>query len=221
MARHVRAPLAASLACAGGLVALAFLVYGADLFQRLDAAVLTRLIAEPGSHAEALAATLARLADPPALLAMLALACGIALAQARPRGAVAAILVVAGANLTTQALKVALAHPRFQSALGADQISWNSFPSGHVTAAASAVVAFALVVPPSLRPAVAVLGASLVTAVGCSVLVLSWHYPSDVLGGILVAAGWGFAVLAGLRALESGLPGRPGQLARRPAISVK
>ena len=36
-------------------------------------------------------------------------------------------------------------------------------------------------------------------AVGCSRVVLHYHYPSDVLGGWLVAAGWGFAVVATLR----------------------
>ena len=71
-------------------------------------------------------------------------------------------------------------------------------------------------------------GACLVAAVGCSVLVLAWHFPSDVLGGILVACGWGFAVLALRRVVEGGGGserrddrGRRAQVASRPAISVK
>lgn len=189
--------------------------------QRFDAAVLAHSVAEPSSRVYSLAAAIAHLADPVALLLMLAAACGIALARRRPRSAIAALALVAGANLTTQLLKALLAHPRFQSILGADQISWNSFPSGHATAAASIAIAFAFVVPRGLRPTVAVLGACLVAAVGCSVLTLAWHYPSDVLGGILVASGWGFAVLTALRVAAGEVPRRATQLGRRAAISVK
>ncbi|HEU4736832.1 MAG TPA: phosphatase PAP2 family protein [Solirubrobacterales bacterium] len=220
MAGNVRAPLAASVACAGALVFLAVLALGFDPVQRLDAALLARAIAAPGTGAESLATGLVRLADPPALLLFLALATAVGLLRRRPAAVVAAIVVVAGANLTTQLLKVALAHPRFQAALGADQIAWNSFPSGHATAAASAVAAFAFVLPASLRPALAALGACLVAAVGCSVMILSWHYPSDVLGGLLVVAAWGLAALAALPLFAAGYrPAR--QPGRRAAISVK
>jgi len=75
------------------------------------------------------------------------------LAEERPDNA--AVTVVAGANLTTQILKVALAHPRFQSVLGHDQLGPVAFPSGHTTAAASIAIAFLFVVPHAWRPAVA------------------------------------------------------------------
>ena len=221
MPRNVKAPLAGWLVCVGGLILLALLVFGVGPAQRLDASILVRFIAEPGSAGDLLAARLARLGDPPAQLLMLALACGIGLMRGRPRSAVAALVVVAGANLTTQALKVALAHPRFQSLLGAEQLSWNSFPSGHTTAAAAIALAFAFVVPRGLRPLVAVLGTCLVVAMGCSVLVLAWHYPTDVVGGVLVAGAWGFATLAALRLVEGAPSRRPVQLGRRAAISLK
>jgi membrane-associated phospholipid phosphatase len=134
---------------------------------------------------------------------MLALACGIALWRRSPLDALAAVTVVAGASVTTQVLKVLLAHPRFQPVLGHHQLGPIAFPSGHATAAASIAIAFVFVVPRSMKPAVAVAGACFVAAVGISVLVLDWHYPSDVLGGILVASGWGFAVLAATRAIRS------------------
>jgi membrane-associated phospholipid phosphatase len=210
----------ACLACAGGFVCLASLAYGSDAVQRLDAAVLARLV-EPGSRTGSVAAGIAHLGDPAALLAMLALACGVGLARRQPRSALAALALVAGANLTTQIFKALLAHPRFQSALGAEQLASNTFPSGHATAVASIAVAFLFVVPRDWRPLVAVCGVGLVAAVGCSVMALSWHYPSDVLGGILVATGWGFAALAGLRASEAAPRWRPGQLGRRAAISLK
>ncbi len=71
------------------------------------------------------------------------------------------------------------------------------------------------------RPAVAAAGTVFVVAVGCSVMVLAWHFPSDVLGGILVAGGWGFAVLAARRIAEGGDSPRQTQVSSRPAISTK
>jgi membrane-associated phospholipid phosphatase len=53
------------------------------------------------------------------------------------------------------------------------------------------------------------------------VMILAWHFPSDVLGGILVACGWGFAVLALRRAAEGSGSSPRAQASSRPAISVK
>jgi membrane-associated phospholipid phosphatase len=220
--RSVRAPLAGCLTCSAGLLFVALLAYGTSTMQRLDARVLDRFIASPGSHAESLASAIVPAGDLAALLLMVALACAIGLARRRPRQAAAALVVVAGANLMTHALKVLLStHPRLQTILGAEQFRWDGFPSGHVTAVASVVVAFAFVVPRRLLPVAVVVGVGLVTAMGWAVLALNWHYPTDVLGAIFVVGAWGFAVLAGLRALEGRRYRRTPQLGRRPAISVK
>jgi membrane-associated phospholipid phosphatase len=221
VAKSVKAPLAAWLACAGALILLALVAYGIDAAQRLDANLLARFAVHRGSDLGTPARGIVRLGDPLPLLLMLALASGIALWRRRPFDALAAVVVVAGASLTTQLLKVLLAHPRVQPVLGEHQLSAVAFPSGHATAAASIAIAFAFVAPPSLRPAVLAAGAVLVAAVGCSVLVLRWHFPSDVLGGILVACGWGFAVVAARRTIEGGGPSRRAQVSSRAAISTK
>ena len=220
MARNVRVPLAGCVACAAGFLVLAVLVHESSSVQHLDAVVLGRL-AERGSRAGSVAEGIVLLGDVGALLPLLAVACGIALVRRRPRDAVAALAVVAGANLTTQLFKALLAHPRFQAILGVEQVGANSFPSGHTTAVASIAIAFAFVVPRERLAAAALIGAGLVVAVGCSVMALSWHYPSDVVGGILVAAGWGFAALAVLRATHASPDWRTGQLGSRAAIPVK
>jgi membrane-associated phospholipid phosphatase len=220
VAKRIGAPLAAWIACAGALVGLALVAYGIDAAQWADATLLTKFIALDGSVG-GLAEVIAHLGDPLPLLAMLAAACGIALRCGRPFDAAAAVTIVAGANLTTQVLKVALAHPRVQSVLGDHQLGPIAFPSGHATAATSIAIAFAFVVPPDWRAAVAAIGACFVLAVGCSVMVLAWHFPSDVLGGVLVAFGWGFAVLALRRAAEGGGSSPRVQASSRPAISVK
>ena len=121
----------------------------------------------------------------------------------RRREAVAAIVVVVAANATTEVLKLALAHPRIQSVLGPHQVNAASFPSGHATSAMSMAIAALLVVPPRWRALTATAGAALVFGVTFSVLVLGWHFPSDVLGGLLVATGYGFAAVAALRYLEA------------------
>jgi membrane-associated phospholipid phosphatase len=221
VARNVKAPLAGWLACTAGLVAVALLAYGSGSVQRFDASVLARFVNGSGPHSNSLASAVTILGDPPALLVMLALACAVGWVRGRPRSVVAALAVVAGANLTTQIFKLALAHPHARQLLGADQLEWDGFPSGHETAVVSIAIAFAFVVPARLVPVVAALGACLAAAMGWSVLVLNWHYPSDVVGGILVAGAWGFAVLASIR-FAAGLESRrPAQLGSRAAISVK
>jgi membrane-associated phospholipid phosphatase len=199
----------------------AMLAYGTWSAQRLDDAISARFIAASGGWIESLANGLTFLGDLPALLSMLAIACGIGWARGRPRGIAAAVVVVAGANLTTQALKVALSHPRARHLLGAENGAWDGFPSGHVTAVASVAIAFAFVAPRRFLPALAAAGTGLVMAMGCAVLVLNWHYPSDVVGGVLVAGAWGFGVLASLRFAAGASSDRPAQLGSRAAISLK
>ena len=64
-----------------------------------------------------------------------------------------------------------------------------SYPSGTVAAVAALAMAFTLVMPRLLRPAVAVVAAAATIAVSMAVVVLRWHYPTDALGGIGVGAG--------------------------------
>jgi membrane-associated phospholipid phosphatase len=199
MAKRIGAPAAAWFACAASLVLLTLVAYGVDVAQRADARVMARFSAHEDSLGW-IADGIAHLADPLPLAALLIGACVVALLRGRPLDALAALAVVAGANVTTQVLKVLLAHPRYQPVLGYDQLDPIAFPSGHATAAASIAIAYLFVVPREARAATALIGAGFAVAVGLSIVVLSWHYPSDVLGGYLVAAGWGFAVLAVTRA---------------------
>ncbi|GER22507.1 hypothetical protein NCCP1664_10040 [Zafaria cholistanensis] len=74
--------------------------------------------------------------------------------------------------------------------------SVNSFPSGHTTFAAAAMVAVLLVASPRWRPLVAALGGLYAAVAGMATLVLGWHRPADILGAYLVAAFWG--LLGGL-----------------------
>jgi membrane-associated phospholipid phosphatase len=168
-----------------------------------DAAMLHGFTAldRPSVHDAVL--VLAHLADPlPYAAVGLAL---IAVAVARGllwrAGAVAALLVVTGAS--TQLAKHALAQPRFEAWLGHDQVSATAWPSGHSTAAMTLALCAVLVAPPALRLLVAVCGGAFAAGVGYAVLVLAWHFPSDVLGGFLMAGMWTALAIAGLRAVEA------------------
>src|SRR5439155_1635421 len=66
-----------------------------------------------------------------------------------------------------------------------------------------------LVAPRRLRPAAAVLGALLAVAVAYAILILAWHFPSDVLGGFLVATMWVLLLVAALLAAERRRPEAP------------
>lgn len=221
MPRNVKAPLAGCLISIAGLGIVALLVYGSGSVQSLDRTVRDWLVADPGSEVESLASTIIHLGDPLAMLLFLALACGIGWARGRRHEAVAALAVVAGANLTTQLLKVLVSHPRVRSILGAEGFAWDGFPSGHTTSMASLTIAFAFVVPVGLRPLVWILGACLTAAVGCAMVALHRHFPSDIVGGVLVAAAWGFGALAALRLLDGKGRQPAAQSSRSAAISVK
>jgi membrane-associated phospholipid phosphatase len=196
---RVKRPLLAAIACALLLAPLAYAAYSVGSFQHVDLRLFIHLRRETGP-VNALAAALVNLGDLASLLVLLAVVCAIGLWAGRRREALAAAVVVAGANLTTQLLKTTLEHARHKAFEHGIELPWpNSFPSGHTTAAASIAVALLLVVPAAHRLAAAVVGLLLTAAVGVSVVVLGWHYPSDVLGGLLVVGAWGFAALAWLR----------------------
>ena len=205
MSERVKRPLAGCLVCVGCLALLTVLAFEVGPLGRFDARVLDSLLIDKGSWAGEAAQLLADLGNPLPQLILLALVCWLALRCDGPRYAAAAIVLVAGANLTTQVLKAALAHPRHHAFLGEHQISSTSFPSGHATAALAMALAFALVAPPSWHRSLVPIAIALALALGSSMVVLRYHYPSDVLGGWLVAGAWFFGVVA---ALQSNLSSR-------------
>lgn len=201
MSDAVKRPVAGCMSCILALALLAQLAYGTEAFGRLDAAALSHLSAHDGSLVAPAVSFFSLLADPLPQLAMLVLVCIVALRRDLPRLAIASVVLIAGANLTTQVLKTVLYHDRYQPILEYRQVGPTAFPSGHATASLAMACAFVLAVPSRWRTAAVTLGALATLAVGCSRVAGHYHYPSDVLGGWLVAAGWCFAVVAVLRVL--------------------
>jgi membrane-associated phospholipid phosphatase len=124
----------------------------------------------------------------------------IAFARGRARVALAVAAIMGLAPLTTETLKPLMAHPHV--GLYGVQIGPASWPSGHSTAALTLAFAVLFVTPARLRALVAGIGALYAAAVGCFLLILAWHMPSDVIGGYLVATLWAALALAALRAAE-------------------
>lgn len=190
--------------------------------QRADGRTLAGFTALDGPRMQELARALAQLCDPLPFAWLAAALVAAALARRRPRTAVAVGVALGGANVTTQLLKPALATPRSAPPLAdADQVvvAAASWPSGHATAAMALALGLVLVAPARARPWAAAAGGLFAVAVTFSFLSLGWHFPSDVLGGFLVAASWALAAVGALWWSERRWPRRaPG--APPPAVGA-
>lgn len=99
-----------------------------------------------------------------------------------PPRAAAALLVIAGANLSTQAAKLLLARVLTPEVA--------TLPSGHATLALTSAAAVVLLAPPRWRRA-ALVGAGAWGTLGClGVIAAYWHALGDVVAAIAVVAAW-------------------------------
>lgn len=192
-------PRALLAACAAAVVALgltSWAAYGVSRLHHLDARLLADLSAHRKDTLGHLFAVIGHLGDPLPQVLLLLAGIAVALSRGRREAALAGAVIVLGADLTTHVLKEVLAAPRPDSGLEWGHIDNNAFPSGHTTAMFSMAAAWCIFVPTGRRPLVAVLGFTAGCLVGLSVVVLHHHFPSDVVGGFLVAAAWTSGVLA-------------------------
>jgi membrane-associated phospholipid phosphatase len=112
-------------------------------------------------------------------------ALGIALAAAivgRSRDAVASLAVSAGVPVTAELLKLTLERPHLLATAAE-----NSFPSGTVAAAAALLGAAVLASRSLARRVILSVGWIPVAVISVSVVVCSWHRPSDVAASLCLA----------------------------------
>ncbi len=211
MPRDVRAPLLGSALCALLIPPVALLAYKFGPAVHLDTAIVRHLAAPVGGSDYQLAENVSGLVNPLPFLVLATSVVALGLAARRYRETVAAVAILVGADISTQVLKHLLDFPRFQPVLGYSQPWADSFPSGHTTAAASLAAALVLVVPSRLRPLAAAAGTAFVLAVGIGLVVIKAHYPSDVLGALLVVGSWALAAVAALRLIRPRRPERRGK----------
>jgi membrane-associated phospholipid phosphatase len=202
-----RHAVAGCLACVASLVVLVSAAYEIGPVARLDDSVLSTLRTPPGSLLNEVAFGVEQLVAPLAWVVAAALACLLAIALRCPHRGIFAAALIGGTAVIDLTLKVVLEHPRYQPAPG-EPFEWypisTAFPSGNSAGALAIALAFLFVVPSSWRRPAAAIGIAFTLAVSLGLLILNYHYPSDILGGWLVALGWFFALLAAL----SGLPER-------------
>jgi membrane-associated phospholipid phosphatase len=104
-----------------------------------------------------------------------------------------------GASASTEIVKQIFAHYRAFEWVGpGHRIGAASWPSGHATAAMMVALAAILIAPAARRYRVAPFACAFALAVAFSLLILAWHFPSDVVGGFLMAALWTAFALAAL-----------------------
>lgn len=187
--------------CVAAFAALLALAYYVSPTAWLDGAALHGFAAVSRPRIDTVAEAFAHACNPAPYAVAAVLVIGTALVVKGLRTAAAVGLLIAGANITSQALKPLLAYHRelYESKWHLTNINDAAFPSGHATAAMAISLAVLMIVPRAYRPLTAVLGTAFTLAVSFSILILSWHFPSDVVGGYLVATAWGLIALAALR----------------------
>jgi membrane-associated phospholipid phosphatase len=189
-------PVTALLAAAGAAAVYAVFVRTA-LGQVVDEAAMR------GAEVrhERVVAVLSHTLDGTSLLSIsvvAVVAAAIGLLRRRVDLAVAAGVLVLGANLTTQVLKAQLVRPPLGDPAP------NSLPSGHTTAAVSVAFALVLVLPYAARAALALAGAGYVTVIAVATVWAAWHRPSDTIAALLVTLGWGALAVTGVRLRRRG-----------------
>ena len=199
---------------AGCLLLASFTWFGAfhvGRLHELDARGLELLSRLDGTRVEDVVELFSKAIEPAVYAIVCVLILWLGARAAGIRAALVAGVALAGANVTTQLLKRTLAEPRHSDLLER-QVEAASWPSGHATAATIALLAALMLTPARGRPMVLALGGLWTSIVCAGVVVQHWHYPSDVLGGVLIAGAWGSAAAAWV---SSSRPARAATAARR------
>lgn len=184
--RDVRVPaLLAGLGAAVALAALAWFVLSTPGGQQLDDRGMSTVVAGRDTRLAVLSVLGYVSIGGIALAAVVCV--GLALLRGHARLALGAVVVIGGANLTTQVLKHGvLERATFDGGVWAS----NSLPSGHTTVVAAAAAALFLVSPRGLRVLVVPVGAFAVGLTGAGTVVAGWHRPADVVAALLVTLVW-------------------------------
>jgi len=199
-ARHLAlAALAAALFCALAAAMETKSLVGVDEAIRAD----VRALASPTLTRVARSVTWLGTLGVLAAVGVVALA--VFLHARRRDAALFLVVTMAGALALENGLKFAFQRARPPPFFGSEPETY-SFPSGHALFALCFYGALAIVATRSMRAAPMKAGiwiatVALVAAIGATRIYLGVHYPSDVVGGYLVAAAWLWVVLAGERRL--------------------
>jgi membrane-associated phospholipid phosphatase len=195
--------LTTATGCVLGIVAVGVLGLAIQATHDWDAAIMHGLTGLAPERLYEQIRVIAMIVDP-VPYACMGLACiGVAIARRRTWRALAVGVVLVGSGATTQILKHLLAQPRYAAWLYGGQVDGGSWPSGHGTAVMTVALCAVLVAPPAYRAAVAFAGFCITVTLAYATLGLTWHYPSDVVAGFLVAGLWVSLAIAWLLGVEA------------------
>jgi membrane-associated phospholipid phosphatase len=150
---------------------------------RVDAAGYFYLPSDPNSH---LANAFVRLGSKPVLIVGVIVVFLISIFRDWVRAFACAVAPIIAVEVVEH-----IAKPMVGREIGGGSFT---YPSGTVAAVAALSAAVFLVAPRLARPAVALAGVAAVTGTGIAVLILRWHYPTDVAGGVWVGGGAVFTI---------------------------
>ncbi len=132
--------------------------------------------------------------DGASVLAAIAIIVAVGAVRARFVRAAAAALVVVLSVGSAELLKRGL--PHVPHAVPAGRMS--SLPSGHTAVAASVGLGLLIALPAVLRPLAVLAGAAYAAAIGFSLVLLGFHYPSDVVASFFLCGFWAALVVAAI-----------------------
>lgn len=194
----IRRPLLLALWCAVFFVAAYVAFVQVPAMREADLRVLEGFMGLDSIPGASVGDDIVLLFDPAPFAAMVLAIVAAAYLLGRTRAGLLAAGAMLAANVTTQVLKPLLAvqrdYPPFH-VMGPE-----AYPSGHTTAVMSVALALVIIAPPRLRALAATLGGVLTVVTVFSIMMLGWHYPSDIVGGLLVATFWACLAVIPLRA---------------------
>lgn len=211
------APAVVAVLAAAGVAAIYQVFVRSGLGQSVDTSALRGADVDHPRVVDVLSRTLDGTSLASLVLVCLA-AAAIGVVRRRFDLAAGAAVLVLGANITTQLLKIRLARPDLDGFPAP-----NSFPSGHTSAAAAVAFALVLVLPAAIRGLVALTGAAYVTVIAVATVWAEWHRPSDTIASLLIVLAWGGLVVAVLRLLRPRTPApaaRPNRFVRLVFLAV-
>ena len=210
MPSRSRRALLASLVPLGGLLAAALVTFSAS-GRGLDEAAMRGFVSLHRDWSAPLATPFVGLAGAGPAFLLLCLLILVAVRRGRPRLAALVVFIAGASAFTTLVLKHLATDPRSCGCIADMQVGAGAWPSGHTTMAMTLILSAIIVTPVRLRPLAAVLGGGVVIAFTYALMVMGWHYPTEVLAGLLVPAVWAPLGLAAMWWADARWPERTGR----------
>ena len=181
---------------AGAVAALAHALFRRH-FDVVDRKILVAVARSRRGWLGKVAVGLSALGSPAVLASGTAAASALAIASHRRRDALELVIASAGAGLLSKIGKHAIERRRPSVVPRLVKAAGFSYPSGHSLASSASYLSLSLILSrrfPAAKPLVHAAGAATVAGIALSRIYLGVHFPSDVVSGAWLGAGWALFV---------------------------